>query len=429
MDQRKKAWIVVFSGLGVNLTLGVLYAWGVISAALIDQLEWTATQTQIPYMVASAIFAFTMVPAGRMQDKLGPRLVLLLASVLAGAGFVFSGMRLGVVELTIFFGIFFGLAMGFGYASPTPAAVKWFHSNHRGFITGLVVSGFGLAPIYIAPLANLLLDQIGIQATFITLGIFFFAIVFGFSFLIKNPPPGHVPLPLETKRKPPVRLIRQDVDYGQMLRCKQFYLIWSLFFFGTFAGLLIIGQMQKIGQEQAGMQNAFIIVTVYALFNFLGRISWGSISDHIGRKQTLFVMFAIQVLVFLLFPFLTHPFALLIGKSLVGFTFGGMLTIFPALTADLYGVKHLGVNYGLMITAWGVGGVLGPLFGGMARDITGGYDASYIAAMVLSAFGAVLSLMITLPKPTPGSKTAHARTLGEPDLSVQPPVAPENTSE
>lgn len=406
MDQKKKAWIVVFSGLGVNLTLGVLYSWGVISAALIDQLEWTATQTQIPYMVASAIFAFTMIPAGRMQDRLGPRIVLLLASILAGAGFVLSGLQLGVIELTIFFGIMFGLAMGFGYASPTPAAVKWYHTNHRGFITGLVVSGFGLAPIYIAPLANTLLDRIGIQMTFITFGVFFFLIVFTLSFLIKNPPPGHVPIELQVKRTPPVRMARQDVDYKQMLKCKQFYLIWLLFFFGTFAGLLIIGQMQKIGQEQAGMENAFLIVAVYAFFNFLGRISWGSISDQIGRKQTLFVMFAIQVLVFLLFPLFSHPFTLLLGKSFVGFTFGGMLTIFPALSADLYGVKHLGVNYGLMITAWGFGGVLGPLFGGMARDITGGYNASYIAAMILSALGAGLSLTIKLPK---GSKATTDR--------------------
>lgn len=398
MEASKKAWIVVFSGLGVNLTLGVLYSWSVISAALIDQLNWTATQTQIPYMVASAIFAFTMIPAGRMQDKLGPKIVLLMASFLAGTGFVFSGLQVSVIGLTIFFGIFFGLAMGFGYASPTPAAVKWFNPVHRGFITGLVVSGFGLAPIYIAPLASTLLVNIGIPATFFTFGALFFVIVFSLSFLIKNPPADHIPITIENKRKPKVHLKSEDKDYNQMLKSKQFYLIWGLFFCGTFSGLLIIGQMVKIGQEQASMENAFFIVTVYALFNFLGRISWGTISDFIGRKMSLFLMFSIQALVFLLFPLFTQPFPLLVGKSLVGFTFGGMLTIFPALTADLYGVKHLGVNYGIMITAWGVGGVLGPLFGGMARDITGGYALSYIVAMILSLVGAGLTFIIRLPK-------------------------------
>jgi len=410
MEERKKAWIVVFGGLGINLTLGVLYSWSVISAALIDQLHWTATQTQIPYMVASAMFAFTMIPAGRIQDRLGPKIVLLLASLLAGAGFVLSGFQLSVVGLTVFFGIFFGLAMGFGYAKPKNTAVKWFHSHHRGFITGVVVSGFGLAPVYIAPLANTLLHRIGIPATFFTLGVLFFAIVFSLSFVVRNPPAGHVPIVLEKKRKPPVRLPVQDKDFFQMLRCKQFYLVWSLFFFGTFAGLLIIGQMAKIGEEQAAMDNAFLIVTVYALFNFLGRISWGTISDWIGRKSSLFLIFIIQALVFLVFPLLTQPLPLLMGKSLVGFTFGGMLTIFPALTADLYGVKHMGVNYGLMITAWGFGGVLGPLFGGMARDITGGYDMSYIAAMVLSVLGALLTFAVRFPTTSTSTqeKTADA---------------------
>lgn len=132
MENNRKAWLVVFSGLGVNLTLGVLYSWGIISAALIDDFNWTATQTQIPYMLASAVFALTMIPGGKLQDRFGPKPVLFVSSLLAGMGFIFSGMNLTVAGLTFFFGFVFGLAMGFGYSSPTPAAVKWFHPDHRG---------------------------------------------------------------------------------------------------------------------------------------------------------------------------------------------------------------------------------------------------------------------------------------------------------
>lgn len=398
MNTNKRAWLVVFSGLGVNLTLGVLYSWSVISAALIDQLGWSVTQTQIPYMIASAIFAFSMIPAGRIQDKIGPKIVLLIASVLAGLGFVFSGLFPNVYGLTLFFGVFFGLAMGFGYSTPTPAAVKWFHLSHRGFITGLVVSGFGLAPVYIAPLASYLLNKIGIPGTFFTFGVLFFAVVFSLSFVIKNPPANHQPILLKRRQKTTHHTVSEDKDYSEMLKSGQFYLIWIMFFFGTFAGLLIIGQMAKIGQEQASMNNAFLIVSIYAIFNFLGRISWGSISDYIGRKMSLFLIFAIQTVVFLLFPLMKIPLTLMIGKSLVGFTFGGMLTLFPSLTADLYGLKHMGVNYGIMITAWGVGGVLGPLFGGMARDLTGGYNLSYMLAMILSLLGVILAITLKLPK-------------------------------
>jgi OFA family oxalate/formate antiporter-like MFS transporter len=394
MTQAHKAWIVVFSGLGVNLSLGALYSWGTISAALIDQLNWSATQTQIPYMLASALFAVSMIPAGSLQDKLGPRMVLILSAILAGAGFILSGFNLTVVGLSLFFGVIFGLAMGFGYASPSPAAIKWFHPKHRGVITGIVVSGFGLAPVYIAPLSDFLLRRFGLLTTFVTFGILFFSVLFFFSFLVKNPPADHVPVELKKRDEKKKVSSATDRDYHQMLKSKQFYLIWLMFFCGTFAGLKIIGQMAKIGQEQALMENSFILVIIYAIFNFLGRIAWGTISDRIGRIFSLFLMFAIQVFVFLIFEFLTQPFTLLIGKSIVGFTFGGMLTVFPAITADYYGTKHLGVNYGLVITAWGAGGVLGPLLGGITRDTTGDYRLSYLISMLVSLVGVILCLLL-----------------------------------
>ncbi len=401
---KKRAWLVVLSGLGVNLSLGVLYSWGVFSAALIDDLNWTATQTQIPYMVASAIFAFTMVPAGRLQDKLGPRLVLLIASVMAGAGFIFSGFNLTVLGLSIFFGVVFGLSMGFGYASPTPAAVKWFHPDHRGIISGIVVSGFGLAPVYIAPLTSALVESVGLSSAFVILGIVFFITVFSLSFFIKNPPEGFERIKLKKKAKRFHPIAKEERDFKAMLRTPQFYLLWILFFFGTFAGLQIIGQMARIGLEQASIVNTFLLVVVYAIFNFIGRIVWGTISDYIGRTATLFSMFVIQAAVFFSFGALTSPLSLLIGKSLVGFTFGGMLSIFPAITADYYGMKNLGMNYGMMITAWGVGGILGPLFGGLARDITGGYSIAYLISAILSTLGVVISLLIRHPD-VPRKKT------------------------
>ncbi|MCX7730546.1 MAG: MFS transporter, partial [Candidatus Caldatribacterium sp.] len=141
-------WTIVLAGLGVNLTLGFLYAWGVIASALVKHFGWSATQTQIPYMLASLVFALSMIPAGRLQDRKGPRTVLWLSALLAGVGFLGASFSPTVLGLTIFFGILFGLAMGFGYAAPTPAAVKWFHPQHRGFISGIVVSGYGIAPVY-----------------------------------------------------------------------------------------------------------------------------------------------------------------------------------------------------------------------------------------------------------------------------------------
>lgn len=392
--------IVTLAGLGVNLALGVLYAWGVISAALIDKLGWTATQTQIPYMMACACFAFSMVPGGRLQDKYGPRPIIMGAAVLAGAGFYLAGATLTVVGLTIFFGLVFGIGMGMGYAAPTPAAVKWFGPEKRGLISGIVVSGFGLAPIYIAPLTSFLIDRFGLQTTFYILGALFFTVIMGLAQLISNPPAGYKVNSTGAVATTRVRPIQKEFEAREMLSTPQFYLLWTMFCFGTFAGLLIIGQLAKIGLEQAGMGTAFTLIAIYAFFNFLGRIGWGVISDRMGRQQGLFTVFLLQVIVYIAFPYLSAPATLVLGIAVVGFTFGGMLTLFPAMTADYYGMKNFGINYGFVITAWGIGGVLGPLVGGMVRDTTGTYVLSYSISAVLSFLGILLSLAIKAPGTT-----------------------------
>jgi MFS transporter, OFA family, oxalate/formate antiporter len=400
----RQGWIVTLSGMGVNLMLGTLYAWGVISAALIDQLGWTATETQIPYMVACAIFALSMAPGGRIQDMFGPRPVLTASAILAGIGFILSGLHTTVISLMVFFGIIFGLSMGMGYAAPTPAAVKWFEPSKRGLISGIVVSGFGLAPVYIAPITTYLLEKYGIQTTFFTLGAGFFTGILMLSRFITNPSTQYINKinsSKNTNNENPGKInLKIDYNWHEVIKTKEFYKIWAMFCFGTFAGLLIIGQLSKIGLEQAGITNGFLLIAIYAIFNALGRIGCGIISDKIGRMKTLFIMFIIQVIVYLVFPWLVSMITLSAGVALVGFTFGGMLTLFPATTADYFGLKNFGVNFGLVITAWGIGGVFGPLLGGLVRDATGTYTISYIVSAVLSGLGALLSLVTKPPKNT-----------------------------
>ena len=400
-----RGWIVTMAGLGVNLMLGVLYAWGVISAALIDQLGWSATVTQIPYMFACAVFALSMVPGGRLQDRLGPKPIIMTAAALAGVGFLMSGLFLTPLGLTLFFGIVFGMGMGMGYAAPTPAAVKWFSPKKRGLISGIVVSGFGLAPLYIAPITNHLLSTVGLRQTFFVLGGSFFVLIMALAQLISNPPAGYVPAGVEKlsaeKEEQQKSEPKQKVDYewNEVLKTPQFYKLWTMFAFGTFAGLLIIGQLSKIGIEQAGMTNAYMLVGIYAIFNCTGRIGCGVLSDRFGRMRTLFAMFLLQVAIYTFFPSFNTPAMLILGVSVVGFTFGGMLTLFPATTVDYFGVKNFGINYGMVITAWGIGGVFGPLLGGIVRDVTGTYGLSYVVSGVLSAAGAILTIFTKAPAP------------------------------
>jgi MFS family permease len=393
MTENRKAWTVVLAGLGVNLTLGFLYSWGVIASTLVDRLGWSAIETQIPYMVASILFALSMIPGGRIQDRKGPRLPLWLSGILAGSGFFLASRSLHVLGLTIFFGIFFGLAMGFGYAAPTPAAVKWFHPQHRGFVSGIVVSGYGLAPIYIAPLSHFLLNRYELTGTFLIFSLLFTGALLLLSFFITNPPPHATSVVLPFGK----RLIApsgRDYTVTEMVRSRHFRLLWLVFFLGTFSGLLVIGQMSKIAQEIAGLEQGFLSVMLYAVANFSGRLSWGFVSDRLGRRKSLWLAFAIQAVIFFLFEQMTHPVLLLIAKSGVGFTFGGMLALFPAICADYFGLKNLGLNYGILFTAWGVGGVIGPLFGGLIRDLTGAHTLSFFLSGCASVLGIILVMLL-----------------------------------
>ncbi|MHB8961936.1 MAG: L-lactate MFS transporter [Saccharofermentanales bacterium] len=400
-----KGWKVTFAGLGVNLALGVLYSWGVFAAALRAQ-GWSATESQLPYMTACAVFALLMVPAGRMQDRAGPKLVLLLAAILTGAGLILSGVIMTVLGLSLFYGIVFGAAMGFGYASTMPAAIKWFGTHRRGLISGIVVSGFGLAGIYIAPLTTFLIGRFNLRYTFVLLGIGFCIAILIFRSMISNPPSGYEPEHMKISKKMlQTKKTAKDYRFREMIRTRQFGGIWVMFFTGTFSGLMIIGKLSGIAAEQAGLDTvrATALVMIYAVFNWLGRIVFGILSDRIGRKTASIMIFSLQVLCYSLFPFYTSFIPLVLGAIVIAFCFGGMLTIFPAMTADYFGIRNLGVNYGLVFTAWGFGGVLGPLLGGLVRDLSGNYNISYIVASALCLIGLLLAITISQPLSAPDS--------------------------
>ncbi len=394
-----RGWTVTLAGTGVNLALGLLYAWSIMAVYLRDNLGWTAMETQIPYMIACGVFALLMVPGGRIQDKIGPKAVIMASGVFAGIGLIASSFFMTVVGLSIFFGIFFGTAMGLGYASATPPAIKWFSPKKRGMIAGIVVAGFGLAAIYAAPAAEFMIAAYGISNTFLIIGIAFFIVITLLAQLIRNPPPGYVPADMpvldkseqEAQKK---KAVKVDFTWNEMVRTPRFYLIWLMFCFGSLSGLMIIGQLSGIAVEQAGVTLGFILVALLAGFNAGGRVAGGVLSDKLGRANTLLFIFLLQAVTFLLFGTFTSLVPLIIGTAIAGFCYGAFLAVFPATTADFFGTKNLGVNYGLVFTSWGAGGVFGGLIGGMVRDTTGSYVMAYIIAASLCLIGAILSFFI-----------------------------------
>lgn len=398
-----KAWTVTFAGTGINLALGVLYTWSVFAKALVDQLGWTKTQSAFPYTLACLVFALCMIPAGRWVDKSGPRVVASVGGILAGAGMIMAGLSTSVALTTIGFGLLLGAGMGFGYAAPTPAAVKWFHPHRKGQIAGLVVAGFGLASVYIAPMTNYFLNAFGIQKAFIIEGILFLAIILILAQLLSFPPPGYVPHgdPAPKRKTAAAAAASSGRDYTakEMLSTPQFYLLWLMYCFAASAGLLIIGHLAKISQIQGGINWGFILVAVLAVANAGGRILAGYLSDSLGRTNTMRLVFLLQAANMFLFITYSSPALLLMGSILTGLAYGSLLSLFPSATFDFFGLKNAGLNYGIVFTAWGSAALIGPIIGGRAADLTGGYGASYIISGILLLIAAVLTFVTKPPRP------------------------------
>ena len=392
-----KGWRVTFAGTGINLALGVLYTWSVIKAAIPVEWGWTAAQKSDPYAVACFVFAIAMIPAGRLQDKIGPRWVATIGGAAVALGCIIAGLAgSSYVGFVVGFGVFGGIGIGFGYAAATPAAVKWFPASQTGMIAGLVVAGFGLASVYIAPTAKVLLAAYGVSTTMIIFGIAFFVIVVSLAQFLRNPPEGYVPVDLkaDTKSKhvaaarPPV-----DMDWRQMIRTSNFWVFWTMYVFGAAAGLMVIGSAASMSKASLG-ESAFVAVAVLAVGNAGGRVLAGVVSDIIGRQLTLFFAFMLQsVMVLIPLWYGDDSIALLFAVLMIGACYGANLALFPSITKDHFGLKSFGLNYGVMFTAWGVGGLILPRIAGMAKDITGKEDLAFYIASGLMICGAILALV------------------------------------
>ncbi len=395
-------WRVVFAGLGINLALGILYTWSVISQNIPAVWGWNESDKSWPYSVAVLVFCLVMVPAGRMQDKLGPRIVAAIGGVLVGLGFIVASLTTSLFGFVLGFGVLAGAGIGFGYASCTPPAVKWFPAAKTGMIAGIVVSGFGLASVYAAPLTNWLITTYSFQMAMLTLGISFLVIVVGLAMVLKAPPadyvpPGSVPVKGDLGKK---------AEYlpKEMLKTHQFYLIWFMFACGAGAGLMIIGKLAAIADKQVGISLGFLLVAVLAIGNGGGRVLAGILSDKIGRNAMMFISFVLQAIMIILVSQATPdnilgsiPIMALLS-ALVGANYGANLTLFPSITKDFYGLKNFGVNYGLVFTAWGVGGFLLAKLAGSMYVKYQTFDVAYYSASILLVIAASIVFFVKAPQ-------------------------------
>lgn len=432
MKPTARGSVVTAAGVCINLALGVLYTWSIVAKALTKPLAegglygWTAQQANWPYAVAVGTFAITMVFAGRLQDHIGPRFVATAGGFMVGLGMIvasFSPTSLAPgafpALMVLGFGLLTGMGIGLAYASATPAAVKWFPPHSKGLVTGIVVGGFGLASLYTAPLTTYLTGAYGVNRTFLYLGIAFFAVIVLAAQLLNNPPTGYIPPGTKAESLAAHASARHEYTWREMLRTPSFYGLWLMYAFAAFAGLMIVGILAKVAALELGAETAktmsFVLVATLALGNGTGRPLAGMISDRIGRQRTMLYVFVFQAVMMLLLGF-ANTVPLLMGAAFfIGFNYGANLTLFPSATYDYFGTKHCGVNYGLVFTAWGVGGVFGSQLAAFVFDHSktaanpaGSYALAYYIAAGLLVLASVLTFVVKAPakvaeKPAPAT--------------------------
>jgi len=392
---RNPGWRVVAAGTGINLALGILYAWSIFKSAIEKDFGWDPARLNDPYAVCCLVFSFVMILGGRCQDRFGPKWTAVLGGVLVAAGLGISSQSSDYLVWVLGFGVLAGIGIGFGYSAATPPALKWFPASMTGKIAGVVVAGFGLAPLYIAPLTDLLLKKGGVGFATLFYSLFFLISVCGLAMLLKNPEEKALGV---GKNSPALQVSVQPL--GLFVR-KDFYLLWMIYFIASGAGLMVISSINGMAKKSMG-EMAFLAVVVLALGNASGRVIAGFVSDKIGRKATLLGVTILQAICMLLAvpvtETLSFPILLVLLATAIGFHYGANLCLFPAFAKDLYGLKNFGVNYGILFTAWGAGGFVLSRLQQMLKASSGNFRSSFLVAAAFLVVGALLTLLLDKPK-------------------------------
>ena len=384
-------WIVAAAGTALMAVLGAVYSWSLFAQPLALAYGWSARTTTGAFSTAIFFLGVGAIAGGRLQDRHGPRPVALAGAALWALGNVAAGLgtaRLGAPWLYLTYGVVGGLGLGLGYVTPVAAVAKWFGSR-RGLGTGLVVMGFGLG----AFLYNLAMRALGpmagaeaIGARFTGSGLVFGAVGLVAAALLRDPPAG-------SSGATAAAASGEGWPPSRALRTPQFWALWAMLFLNVAAGILFISSAVPLLRELTGIpaDRAVAVYGAIAVANGLGRFLWGAVSDRLGRRLAFALIYGLQAAVFAVvggvhaLPAVTALFALVL------LCYGGGFGTMPSLCADWFGTRHLGVNYGWILSAWGLAGVAGPIFVAAVKDLTG----SYLGALPVMA--GVLALAMVLP--------------------------------
>jgi MFS family permease len=399
MNLTKKRWLLLGASCLINLCIGSLYAWSVFASPMAEYLSLitgnTVTGLAIVFAVANIVGPVTMISGGFINDRLGPRLVILIGGILFGGGMFLSGFANSLGMLIISYGLGVGLGVGMVYGCTVSNMIKFF-PDHPGLAGGLSTAFYGISSILIPPVAHFLTTLFGITLAFRILGVVMLAVISGASFFIIPCPPGFVPAGWncspggDQKRS-------AGKDWKGMLIDPVFYVMILLLCCGAFSGIMVISQAAALAQRMIGMSMtaAAIVVSVLALLNTCGRIGAGFLSDKLGVVKTLIIVFTLSIigLLVLLFSKTGGVVGFYIGIACVGLTFGSIMGMFPGFTALQFGSVHNSVNYGIIFIGFAASGFFGPTIMSSILTHTGSYQQAFLAAIGFASCGIILTFI------------------------------------
>ncbi len=400
--------VIAIAGVVMQVALGAVYAWSVFREPLTEQYGTSVTAVNTTFSITILTLGFAAFAGGLWMGQSGPRLVALTAGVLYGLGiFLASFADNSLTLLYLTYGLLAGVGIGLGYIVPVATLIKWF-PDKRGFITGVAVAGFGGGAFVTAFIAKALVASLGVFTTFAVLGIIYLVMVVGAALFIKNPPPGWKPAGWEPDATEQAGRSGIEYDLGGAIKTWQWFALWALLFLNVTAGISIIVEAAPMAQEIAGVGAVVAagLVSIISVANAIGRFLWAWLSDAIGRKWVFFTMFLLQAVLFFLLPLVGVYFLLAVLAFIIVSCYGGGFGTMPAFAADYFGPTNVGKIYGLMLTAWGFGGVLGPLLISYILDTTQSYTlAFYIIAGIMLA-SAVVAFIVRPPRAPEKERTA-----------------------
>ena len=393
-------WGIALAGVVMQIALGAVYAWSVFRIPLTKAFGWTISQVTFTFTLAILMRGFAAFVGGLWMRKSGPRRVAIAAGIFYGGGVFLASLSAGHLYWLYFsYGFLGGIGLGLGYIVPVATLVKWF-PDKRGMITGIAVAGFGAGALITAPIAGRLIVKVGVLKTFAVLGIAYLVAVVVPALFMRDPPAEYRPegwQPSEAQKRE-----RAGTDYtlSQALGRWQWYALWAMLFLNTSAGISIISQAAPMAQEITRVSAAVAagMVGIISIANGAGRFLWAWFSDLVGRRAVFLTMFLLQAALFWFITDVSSFSAFTALAFIILLCYGGGFGTMPAFAADYFGPANVGSIYGLMLTAWGFAGVLGPTLIARVRQSSGHYAQALHVISIIVLVSAIIPLITKPPR-------------------------------